>query len=427
MINHQYCIEDVTARQIIDSRGNPTLEACVRLGDGSKGCAAVPSGASTGVYEAFELRDGDPGAYSGKGVLKAVDHVCRDIAAVLKGKDPFDQYSIDHAMITLDGTENKSRLGANAILAVSLATAHAAASAQGVPLYRYLGGVGARTLPVPMMNILNGGAHAANNVDIQEFMIMPVGAPSFSEGLRYCVEVFHRLGKLLRTRGLSTSVGDEGGYAPDLAGDEEAIQLIVEAIEEAGYKPYEDIMIALDAATSEWYHHGHYMMPKQGKKVTQAELITHFTQLCGRYPIISLEDPLSEEDFDGFAQLTKRIGDKVQIVGDDLFVTNEKRLRMGIAQKAGNAVLVKVNQIGTLSETLDTIALARRNGYRCIISHRSGETEDTTIADIAVALNAGQIKTGAPSRSDRVAKYNRLLQIEEELSDGATYLGKEAF
>lgn len=420
-------IADIGAIEIIDSRGNPTVEATVTLSDGSVGTAAVPSGASTGIFEAHELRDGDKARFLGKGVTNAVANVNGPIRKALVGKAALDQYAIDQAMIALDGTDNKKALGANAILAVSLAASKAAANALGIPLYRYLGGVNGRTLPVPMMNILNGGAHAKNNVDIQEFMIMPVGAPSFSEGLRWCVEIFHTLGKLLAKDGLSTSVGDEGGYAPNLPDDEDAIKLILEAVSAAGYKPYDEIMIALDAASSEWYDNGVYTMPKKNKRFSQDELIDYFVQLAEKYPIISIEDPLAEEDYEGFAKITKKIGDKVQIVGDDLFVTNVKRLQDGIDQDAANSILVKVNQIGSLSESLAAVELARKNGYNSVISHRSGETEDTTIADIAVALNAGQIKTGAPSRSDRVAKYNRLLHIERELGDAAVYLGKKAF
>ena len=420
-------ISSVGAIEIIDSRGNPTVEATVTLSDGSVGVAAVPSGASTGIFEAHELRDNDKARYLGKGVRNAVANVNDKIRKALIGLNALDQFAIDSAMIALDGTENKKALGANAILAVSLASAKAAANALNIPLYRYLGGVNGRTLPVPMMNILNGGAHAKNNVDIQEFMIMPVGAPSFSEGLRYCVEVFHTLGKLLAKDGLSTSVGDEGGYAPNLPHDADAIELILEAVVQAGYKPNDDIMIALDAASSEWYDSGVYTMPKKNQRFTQGELIDYFVQLAAKYPIISMEDPLAEQDYAGFTEITKQIGGKVQIVGDDLFVTNVKRLQDGIDQNAANSILIKVNQIGTLSETLAAVELARKNGYNSIISHRSGETEDTTIADIAVALNAGQIKTGAPSRSDRVAKYNRLLHIEQELGASAVYLGKKAF
>lgn len=422
-----HLIEKVVGREIIDSRGNPTVEATVYLKDGTSGTASVPSGASTGIFEAHELRDGDKKRYGGKGVTKAVDNINGKINDALKGKEVFNQAVIDHTMLNLDGTENKAKLGANAILAVSLAAAKAGANAKNMPLYSYIGGINGVTLPVPMMNILNGGAHAANNIDIQEFMVMPVGAESFAQGMRMCVEIFHTLGALLKKDGLSTSVGDEGGYAPNLPDDEVAIQLIIKAIEESGYKPGEEVMIALDAASSEWHKDGEYVLPKKGTKLSQAQLIDYFKNLSEKYPIISMEDPLAEEDYEGFTKLTEVIGDKVQIVGDDLFVTNVKRLQKGIDEKAGNAILIKVNQIGSLTETLDTIQLANKNGFNCIISHRSGETEDTTIADLAVALNAGQIKTGAPSRTDRVAKYNRLLKIEQELGDYAKYLGKKAF
>ncbi len=427
MIHHEkYLIKQICAREILDSRGNPTVEATVYLNGGACGTASVPSGASTGMFEAHELRDGG-NRYGGKGTLQAVKNVNEKISPALTGKCVLAQGELDHIMLRLDGTPNKKNLGANGILAVSLAAAKAAANALHIPLYRYLGGVAATTLPVPMMNILNGGAHAANNVDIQEFMVMPVGAPSFAEGLRMCAEVFHALAGVLKQKGLSTSVGDEGGYAPNLTDDEEAIKLILDAVEKAGYRPGEDIRIALDAASSEWYQNGGYRLPKKGKDVTREELIAYFEGLCSRYPIVSIEDPLAEEDFEGFTQITKLLGGRVQIVGDDLFVTNEQRLQKGIEQGAGNAILIKVNQIGSLSETLHTIALAHRHGYRAVISHRSGETEDTTIADLAVAVNAGQIKTGAPSRTDRVAKYNRLLVIEQELGESARYLGKQAF
>ena len=420
-------IQSVTAREIIDSRGNPTVSAEVELENGICAEAAVPSGASTGAFEACELRDGDEKRYLGKGVLRAVENVNTEINQALKGQDIFDQQKIDTMLINLDGTENKKRLGANAILAVSLAAAKAAAKAYHMPLYRYLGGAAACTLPVPMLNILNGGAHAKNNIDIQEFMVVPTGASSFSEGLRMCVEVFHQLGKLLNQLGLATAVGDEGGYAPNLESDEQAIMLIVDAITKAGYRPMYDIKIALDAAASEWYQSGHYSFPKKAKKITQAELIDYFAGLVKTHPIISIEDPLAEEDFQGFHEITKLLGNQVQIVGDDLFVTNVKRLQKGIDAGAGNAILVKLNQIGTLTETMQAVRLAQDNGYRAIISHRSGETEDTTIADLAVALNAGQIKTGAPSRTDRTSKYNRLLKIEQELGQNAVYLGEKAF
>lgn len=419
-------IKSVFGREIIDSRGNPTVEATVVLENGKVGTASVPSGASTGIYEAHELRDNNPQRYGGKGTLQAVENINLHIAATLKGKNCLNQKNIDDAMRELDGTENKSSLGANAILAVSLANAKAAANFCELPLYRYLGGVRAMELPVPMMNILNGGAHAANNIDIQEFMIMPVGADSFSRGLQMCVEIFHKLGSILKEKGLSTSVGDEGGYAPNLEEDEQAIQLILQATEQCGYKPGSDICIALDAASSEWYQENCYVLPKKNQVHTTESLISYFEKLCQQYPIVSIEDPLSEVDFDGFTQITRSLKG-VQIVGDDLFVTNPKRLQQGISQQAGNAILIKVNQIGTLSETLDAIRLAQENGYHAVISHRSGETEDTTIADLAVATNAGQIKTGAPSRTERVAKYNRLLKIESYLGCNAYYPGSRLF
>lgn len=412
----KFKIKQVNAREIIDSRGNPTVEACVTLADGSNGVAAVPSGASTGIHEAHELRDGDRSRYCGKGVMKAVNNVNTEINKILCGVCALNQYKADDIMITADGTQNKTKFGANAILAVSLANAKAAANALKLPLYRYIGGINALTMPRPMMNILNGGAHAANNIDIQEFMIIPNSAKTFGEGLRSCVEVFHALGSILKADGLSANVGDEGGYAPNLSGDEQALEYLLKAVEKAGYAPGKDISIALDAATSEWYDNGEYRLPKNGGVLSRDELIGRFEKLCLNYPIISLEDPLSEDDFEGFAEITKRLKNKVQIVGDDLFVTNKSRLSRGIKAQAGNAILIKVNQIGTLSETLDCIALAKRHGYKVVASHRSGETEDTTIADLAVAVNAGQIKTGAPSRSDRVAKYNRLLKIEQELT-----------
>ncbi len=422
-MKNKITIELISGREILDSRGNPTVSAKVYLSDGSIAEASVPSGASTGMFEACELRDGDPARYGGKGVLKAVEHINCEIASALKGRCVLNQMENDQIMIDLDGTENKRSLGANAILAVSLAMAKAAAKAVGLPLYRYLGGSHADMMPVPMMNILNGGAHAKNNIDIQEFMIMPVGAPNFAEGLRVCSEIFHALGKNLAAGGFSTSVGDEGGYAPNLESDEQAIILIMEAIKTAGYQPVKDVKIALDAAASEWYQDGHYKFPKKNQKITQEELISYFSSLCDRYPILSIEDPLAEEDFTGFEEITKRIGSSVQIVGDDLFVTNVKRLQKGINAGAANAILIKLNQIGTLTETISAVRLAQRNGYRAVISHRSGETEDTTIADLAVALGTGQIKTGAPSRSERVAKYNRLLQIEEEIGKTACYYG----
>ncbi len=408
----------VTGRQILDSRGNPTVEAEVLLADGTLGRGASPSGASTGVYEALELRDGDKSRYGGKGVSKAVKAVNTDIAKVLCGMDADDIYAVDAAMIQADGTKDKSKFGANAILAVSIACVQAAAASHGMPLYRWLGGVSGRVMPIPMMNILNGGAHAANNMDVQEFMIMPVGACCFSEGLRWCTEVFHSLAAILKERGLSTSVGDEGGFAPDLASDEAAIQLILEAVERAGYKAGEQFRLALDAASSEWKKDKKsdmYVMPKSGKQFTTDALIAHWEELAQKYPIISIEDALDEEDWTGWQKLTTKLGDRIQLVGDDLFVTNTERLERGIKEKAGNAILIKLNQIGSVSETLDAIRMARRAGFATVISHRSGETEDTTIADLAVALNAGQIKTGAPCRTERVAKYNRLLRIEENV------------
>ena len=423
-------IVDVLGREILDSRGNPTVEVEVYLDDGTMGRAAVPSGASTGVYEACELRDGDKSRYLGKGVLTAVKNVNTEIAECLVGMNVLDQVAIDKALIDLDGTPNKSRLGANAILGASLACAKAAAESLGMPLYSYIGGVNAKTLPVPMMNILNGGAHATNNVDIQEFMIMPVGACCWHEALRMCAEVFHTLKTVLKENGTpAAGVGDEGGYAPNLKKDEDALKVIVAAIEKAGFKPGEDFMIAIDAASSEWYNEetGCYDLPKAKKTMTRQQLVNMWKNFAAKYPIISLEDGMGENDWEGWSMLTKAIGDKVQLVGDDLFVTNVERLKMGIEKKVGNAILIKVNQIGTLTETLDSIQMANRAGYTAVVSHRSGETEDATIADIAVALNAGQIKTGAPSRTDRVAKYNQLLRIEEELGDVAQYLGKDAF
>ncbi len=423
-------IVDVLGREIIDSRGNPTVEVEVVLEDGTMGRAAVPSGASTGIHEACELRDGDKGRYLGKGVEKAVNNVNTELAECLIGMNALDQVAIDKAMIELDGTPNKARLGANAILGASLAVAKAAAESLGTSLYNYIGGVNAKTLPVPMMNILNGGAHATNNVEIQEFMIMPVGAPTWKEALRRCAEVFHQLKKTLKENGTpAAGVGDEGGYAPNLKKDEDALKVIVKAIEEAGFKPGEDFMIAIDAASSEWWNDEEkcYVQPKSGKKMTQQQLVNMWKKFADTYPIISLEDGMAEDDWEGWAMLTKAIGNKVQLVGDDLFVTNVARLSDGIAKGVGNAILIKVNQIGTLTETLDAIQMANRAGYTAIVSHRSGETEDTTIADIVVATNAGQIKTGAPSRTDRVAKYNQLLRIEEELGDVAQYLGRDAF
>ncbi len=421
-------ILDVWGRQVIDSRGNPTVEAEVYIDGGFIGRAAVPSGASTGIYEACELRDGGA-EYLGKAVMKAVTNINTEIADEIVGMNALDQAEIDQAMIELDGTENKSRLGANAILAVSLATARAAAEALGIPLYRYVGGVNAKQLPVPMMNIINGGAHANNNVDIQEFMIMPVGAPSFAEGLRWCAEVFHTLKAVLKENGTpAPGVGDEGGYAPNLKKDEDALKVIVQAIERAGYKPGEDFMIAMDGAVSEWYQEdGTYYLPKARKTMTRAQMVSMWKRFVENYPVISIEDGMGEEDWEGWAMLTKALGQKVQLVGDDLFVTNTARLKKGISLGVANAILIKVNQIGTLTETLDAIETANRAGYTAVVSHRSGETEDTTIADLAVALNAGQIKTGAPSRTDRVAKYNQLLRVEEELGTAAHYPGKDAF
>lgn len=409
-------IEKITGREILDSRGNPTVAAQVMLADGSIGIGMAPSGASTGIYEALELRDEDPSRYGGKGVTKAVHNVQGCIFHALKGLDASNTAQIDAAMQKADSTPDKSRLGANAILAVSIACARAAAKSLRLPLYRFLGGVNAKVLPVPMMNILNGGAHAANTLDVQEFMIMPVGAADFKQGLRWCSEVFWTLKALLKEKGLTTSVGDEGGFAPDLGSDEEAIDCILEAVTKAGYEPGRDFKIALDAAASEWKAEmtGKYRMPKSGKEWSSDELIDHWEKLCDRYPIASIEDALDEEDWEGWRRLTERLGSCVQLVGDDLFVTNTERLQKGITMGCANAILIKLNQIGTLSETLDAIQMAQKAGYKTIISHRSGETEDTTIADLAVAVNAGQIKTGAPCRSERVAKYNRLLQIEEE-------------
>ena len=414
-------IEKVVGREIIDSRGNPTVEAEVYLADGTVGRGAAPSGASTGEFEALELRDGNKDRFGGKGVSKAVGNINTTINEALKGIDASDIYAVDGAMLAADGTKDKSNLGANAILAVSIAAVRAAATALQIPLYRLLGGVNGNRLPVPMMNILNGGAHAANTVDVQEFMIMPAGAPSFKEGLRWCTEVFHALAALLKERGLATSVGDEGGFAPDLGSDEEAIECILEAVEKAGYKPGEDFVLAMDAASSEWKSatKGEYLLPKSGRKFTSAELIEHWKQLCEKYPIYSIEDGLDEEDWEGWQQLTKDLGDTVQLVGDDLFVTNTERLSKGIKLGCGNSILIKLNQIGSVSETLEAIKMAHNAGYTAVTSHRSGETEDTTIADLAVALNTCQIKTGAPSRSERVAKYNQLLRIEEQLGNAA--------
>ena len=424
-----YGIEKVVGREILDSRGNPTVEAEVHLADGSVGFGAAPSGASTGEFEALELRDGDKKRYGGKGTQKAVENITKELSKAVSGLDARDTYAVDEAMIKADGTKDKSKLGANAILAVSIAAARAAACALDIPLYRFLGGVNGNRLPVPMMNILNGGAHAANTVDVQEFMIMPVGAKSFKEALRQCAEVFHSLAALLKSRGLSTAVGDEGGFAPDLESDEAAIQSILDAVEKAGYKPGSDFIIAMDAAASEWKGSktGEYVLPKAGTKFTTEELITHWEQLTQKYPIISLEDGLDEEDWDGWKTLTNRLGDRVQLVGDDLFVTNTERIKRGILSGCGNSVLIKLNQIGSVSETLEAVKTAHKAHYTAISSHRSGETADTVIADLAAALNTCQIKTGAPSRSERVEKYNRLLRIEEELGAAAIYPGKDAF
>ena len=422
-------IEKVIGREIIDSRGNPTVEAEVWLADGTIGRGAAPSGASTGEFEALELRDGDKSRFGGKGVSKAVENINTTINEALVGLDVSDIYAVDAAMLQADGTKDKSNLGANAILAVSIAAARAAALSLDIPLYRFLGGVSGNKLPVPMMNILNGGAHAANTVDVQEFMIMPAGASSFKEGLRWCTEVFHALQALLKSKGLATSVGDEGGFAPDLASDEEAIQYILEAIEKAGYVPGKDFVLAMDAASSEWKgsKKGEYRLPKCGKVFTSEELVEHWKQLVEKYPIYSIEDGLDEEDWEGWQHMTKELGGKVQLVGDDLFVTNTERLAKGISLGCGNSILIKLNQIGSVSETLEAIKMAHKAGYTAIASHRSGETEDTTIADLAVALNTCQIKTGAPSRSERVAKYNQLLRIEEELGAAAQYPGFGAF
>lgn len=422
-------IVKVIGREILDSRGNPTVEAEVYLADGTVGRGTAPSGASTGEFEALELRDGDKGRYGGKGVTKAVENINTAINDAVCGLDASDIYAVDRAMIKADGTKDKSKLGANAILAVSIAAARAASISLDIPLYRFLGGISGNKLPVPMMNILNGGAHAANTVDVQEFMIMPVGAPSFKEALRWCAEIFHALASLLKSKGLATSVGDEGGFAPDLASDEEAIQYILEAVKNAGYEPGKDFMIAMDAASSEWKgsKKGEYVLPKAGTKFTSTELIEHWKKLVEKYPIISIEDALDEEDWEGWQLLTKELGGKVQLVGDDLFVTNTERLAKGISLGCGNSILIKLNQIGSVSETLEAIKMAHKAGYTAISSHRSGETADTTIADLAVALNTCQIKTGAPSRSERVAKYNQLLRIEEELGESAVYPQMGAF
>ena len=423
-------IEKVIGREIMDSRGNPTVEAEVLLADGTIGRGTAPSGASTGEFEALELRDGDKARYGGKGVTKAVENINTTINDVLVGLDASDIYAVDRAMLAADGTKDKSNLGANAILAVSIAAARAAAISLDIPLYRFLGGVSGNRLPVPMMNILNGGAHATNTVDTQEFMIMPVGAPTFKEALRWCAEVFHSLAKILKAKGLATSVGDEGGFAPNLSSDDETIETILEAVKAAGYEPGKDFMIAMDAASSEWKSEkgkGYYHQPKSGRDFTSDELIQQWADLVEKYPIISIEDALDEEDWEGWQKLTKELGDKVQLVGDDLFVTNTERLSKGISLGCGNSILIKLNQIGSVSETLEAIKMAHKAGYTAISSHRSGETADTTIADLAVALNTCQIKTGAPSRSERVAKYNQLLRIEEELGDAAVYPGMQAF
>jgi enolase len=420
-------IVDITAREILDSRGNPTVEVDVLLEDGTLGRAAVPSGASTGAYEAVELRDGDPARYKGKGVLKAVENVNEQIAPEIVGFDALDQVGVDLTMIDLDGTPNKGKLGANAILGVSMAVARAAATSLGMPLYRYLGGAGARLLPVPMMNILNGGKHADNNVDIQEFMVMPVGAPDFAGALRMGAEVFHTLKGVLKQKGMSTSVGDEGGFAPNLGSNEEALAVLVEAIEAAGYRPGEDVALAIDAASTEFYKDGKYVLAGEGISYTAAEMVDFYTRLVEKYPIISIEDGLAEDDWEGWKLLTRRLGNKVQLVGDDLFVTNTERLARGIESGVANSILIKLNQIGTITETLEAIEMAKQAGYTAVVSHRSGETEDATIADFVVAVNAGQIKTGAPSRTDRVAKYNQLLRVEEELAGTALFKGRKVF
>jgi len=422
-------IISVTGREIIDSRGNPTVEAEVMLADGTVGRGAAPSGASTGTYEALELRDGDKKRFGGKGVSKAVANINGPINEALIGADALDTYEVDRLMLEADGTKDKSKFGANAILAVSIAAARAGAEFLEIPLYKFLGGSNANVLPVPMMNILNGGAHAANTVDSQEFMIMPVGAKTFTDGLRWCTEVFHALAAILKSKGLATSVGDEGGFAPNVASDAEAIELILEAVKKAGYKPGKDFVLAMDPASSEWKGSkvGEYKMPKSGKKFTSAQLVKHWKDLVEKYPICSIEDGLDEEDWEGWALLRKELGDKIQLVGDDLFVTNTERLAKGIKLDCANSILIKLNQIGTISETLEAIKMAHKAGFTAVVSHRSGETEDTTIADLAVALNAGQIKTGAPNRSERVAKYNQLIRIEENLGSAARYMGMAAF
>ena len=420
-------IEDVIGREILDSRGNPTVEVDVFLDDGSVGTAMVPSGASTGAHEAVELRDGDAERYGGKGVLTAVRHVNDTIRPELTGIDALDQVSLDRLLIELDGTPNKSKLGANALLGVSLAVAHAAAESVGLPVYRYLGGAGARTLPVPLVNILNGGKHAVDSTDFQEFMIAPLGAPSFREALRWAAETFHALGRLLHEQGLTTTVGDEGGYAPSLGSNEDAIAAVLTAIERAGYQPGEQIAIALDPATTELFSDGRYTLAREDRTLTSAELVDFWADWADRYPIVSIEDGLAEDDWSGWAELTARLGERVQLVGDDLLVTNTSRLERAIRERAANSILVKLNQIGTLTETIEAVEMAQRAGWTAIISHRSGETEDTTIADLVVALNTGQIKTGSTSRGERTAKYNRLLRIEEELADAAVYAGRSAF
>ena len=422
-------IIQVIGREVMDSRGNPTVEAEVYLADGSMGRGVAPSGASTGEFEALELRDKNKKRYDGKGVEKAVGFVNNEIDDLLFGMDASDIYAVDRAMIEADGTKDKSKFGANAILAVSIACARAAAESLQIPLFRFLGGVGANTLPVPMMNILNGGAHASNTVDTQEFMIMPIGAPSFKEGLRWCAEVYHKLGKILKEEGFATGVGDEGGYAPNLSSDEETLDYIMKAIKACGYKPGKDFVLAMDAAASEWKgkKKGEYIQPKSGRKFKSVELVAHWKSLVEKYPIYSIEDGLDEEDWDGWKLMTAELGDRLQIVGDDLFVTNTTRLSKGIENGCGNSILIKLNQIGSVSETIEAIKMAHKAGFTAVVSHRSGETEDTTIADLAVALNTGQIKTGAPGRSERVAKYNQLLRIEDELMESAVYAGKNAF
>jgi enolase len=420
-------IEDVYAREILDSRGNPTVEVTVRLMGGAEGTAMVPSGASTGAHEAVELRDGDPQRYGGKGVLAAVNNVNEVLQDALTGLNALDQVALDEQMIELDGTPNKGKLGANAILGASLAVARASATALELPLYRYLGGVSARTLPVPMMNILNGGKHAENSTDLQEFMVLPVGAPSLAEAVRWCAEVYHALKSVLHDRKLNTNVGDEGGFAPSLGSNRDALEVIVAAIEKAGYKPGSDICLGMDPAATEFYENGKYVLAREGRTLSASEMISLYEQWIGEYPIISIEDGLAEDDWQGWAELTKRLGGRIQLVGDDLFVTNTERLGRGLREGVANSILVKLNQIGTLTETLAAIEMATRSRYSAVVSHRSGETEDTTIADLVVATNAGQIKTGAPARSERVAKYNRLMAIEEELGDSAEYLGFAAF